>query len=427
MTPRNASQSCTRRPAIILMAAVLSSSLLLTGGCHKKSLPAIATPADAAVKSVEERWKDAAAKVEEPRQGAVGLHSSVDIPVELTHSSDRHRFLALQVAEWRKQGMELPEDFAGLASLIQKGEMVEMPLVGSDYVLFGVGGIARDGPLTYYDREDGESVPIYSSDDEFQKADGDMAADAAKMRDSIAALRGELGRTKGRERGRRAVLLRQIGSEQAQLDSTVAEGEELISYYRNGQRREAISAEYKTLSELASNFAGTAYDLSDPAARRAFKTRLLSFLRPQAKAVLEEIAGAYSKQFGRPLPVTSLVRTEEYQHQLSETNPNAARNAAPPHTTGLAFDIYYHFMDADEQTFLMNEIAKLKQGGKVEALRETRDHFHVFAFADGQPPPENLVADSMAELAAKARDRVVSGKRPLGAGNRSRRTRGHRA
>jgi hypothetical protein len=427
MTPGSRLQSYARRPAIIIIAAALSCAVLLIGGCHQKTLPVIASPADAAVKSVEERWKDAAVKVEEPRQRPVGLHASVDVPVELTHSSDRHRFLALQAAEWRKQGMELPDDFAGLASLIQKGEMVEMPLVGSDYVLFGVGGIATDGPLTYYDQQDGESVPIYSSDDEFQKADGDMALDAAKIRDTIAALRGELSRTKARERGRRAVLLRQIGSEQAQLDSTVAEGEELISCYRNGQRRQAISAEYKTLSDLASNFAGTAYDLNDPTARRAFKTRLLSFLRPQAKAVLEEIACAYSKQFGRPLPVTSLVRTEEYQHQLSETNPNAARNAAPPHTTGLAFDIYYHYMDAEEQTFLMNEIAKLKQDGKIEAIRETRDHFHVFAFADGQPPPENLVADSMAELAAKARDRVVPGKRPLGAGNRSRRPRGHRA
>ncbi|HEU4390951.1 MAG TPA: DUF5715 family protein, partial [Blastocatellia bacterium] len=123
--------------------------------------------------------------------------------------------------------------------------------------------------------------------------------------------------------------------------------------------------------------------------------RLLSFSRPEAQQVIQEIAKAYGEQFNRPLPITSLVRTEQYQRHLSETNRNAARNAVPPHTTGQAFDIYYYFMNAAEQDFLMQEIARLKAEGRVEALRESRDNIHVFAFATGRPPAESLIATVM--------------------------------
>ena len=62
--------------------------------------------------------------------------------------------------------------------------------------------------------------------------------------------------------------------------------------------------------------------------------------------VLEEVAASYHEKFDRPLPVTSLVRPDEYQHQLSKTNPNATRIETPPHSTGLAFDILYRYMTA---------------------------------------------------------------------------------
>ena len=65
--------------------------------------------------------------------------------------------------------------------------------------------------------------------------------------------------------------------------------------------------------------------------------------------------------------------------------------APPPHTTGLAFDIYYRFMTAAEQEFMMGEIARLEREGRVEALRELRDHYHVFAFPEGRAPEEKQV------------------------------------
>ncbi len=90
--------------------------------------------------------------------------------------------------------------------------------------------------------------------------------------------------------------------------------------------------------------------------------------------------------------MTSLVRPDEYQHQLSKTNPNATRIETPPHSTGLAFDILYRYMTAAEQSHLMSHLARLKDEGRIEVLRENRDHYHVFAFVDGARPGEQFVA-----------------------------------
>jgi hypothetical protein len=154
--------------------------------------------------------------------------------------------------------------------------------------------------------------------------------------------------------------------------------------------------EYQKLAELAGNFDGQSYDLNDSTARKNFKMHLLSALRPPARTQLEEIAKAYREKFDRPLPMTSLVRTIEYQWQLGEAgNPNATRIDVPPHTTGLAFDIYTFYMSAAEQQFLLDEIARLEREGRVEALRENRHHIHVFAFAEMKPPEENLIRESL--------------------------------
>jgi hypothetical protein len=163
-----------------------------------------------------------------------------------------------------------------------------------------------------------------------------------------------------------------------------------------------LFAEYALLAELARDFGGRAYDLRDRESAREFQARLLSFLRPPALAVLEELGTAYQAKFERPLPATSLVRTEEYQRLLRESgNPNAADVAPPPHTTGLAFDIYYRFMTAAEQEFVMGEIARLEREGRVEALRELRDHYHVFVFPEGHPPEDKRVDKILGKPAAR--------------------------
>ena len=159
---------------------------------------------------------------------------------------------------------------------------------------------------------------------------------------------------------------------------------------------------YQSLESLARSFSDRTYDIRDARARQEMKIRMLSSLRPEALKVLEEIAASYRQKFDRPLPVTSLVRPDEYQYALSKVNPNATRIETPPHSTGLAFDIYYRFMTAEEQSFVMDYLARLKDEGRIEVLRENRDHYHVFAFVDGKRPAEELIRASLGKIGGGA-------------------------
>ena len=81
-------------------------------------------------------------------------------------------------------------------------------------------------------------------------------------------------------------------------------------------------------------------------------------------------------------------------------NANATHVETPPHTTGCAFDVSYRYMAADEQQFLMDRVAQLEDEGRVEALRERRNHIHVFVFQDGRRPPEELIAQFLDDVDA---------------------------
>ena len=69
----------------------------------------------------------------------------------------------------------------------------------------------------------------------------------------------------------------------------------------------------------------------------------------------------------------------------------------PPHSTGLAFDIDYRYMSIAEQNFVMNELARMKDEGRIEVLRERGANYHVFAFIDGQRPSDDLITASLDE------------------------------
>jgi len=376
---------------------MLAAGLTLAGGCHHKSRPIVMlSKADWAS---QELWKEAAQQVEEDRNEPVGSRAAVQVPEELKHYSNRHEFLGTQVAEFRKEGYRIPQDYGDLATIISQGGLVEMPPVGKDYVLFGIGGLADRGPFTRYDRSTGTSIPLYADEQAIDKATSDLAEKIAEETSSIAELSGELRSARRPDRRWAASMRARVSKEQSSVASLEVSKATMDSWYGDPVRRAGLLADYRRLSFLASDFGGQSYDLEDPEARLEFKQRLLAYLRPAARTVLEEIASGYNRQFKRPLPVTSMIRTIEYQRELGEVNPNAARITIPPHTTGLAFDVYYHYMTAAEQDFLMKEIARLKDAGRVEALRETRDHFHIFAFADGQRPSSQLIAESTSEMA----------------------------
>jgi hypothetical protein len=264
-------------------------------------------------------WTEAVAALEEKR----GSNERRVVPPELLHGSDRRVFLATQLADATETRVHTPHDLADVARMLRAGELVEVPPLTDDHLLYDVGADVRVDPLSHYDPEANEVTPL--------------APD---------------------------------------------------------------SEEYRAMTELAAGYGGYTYDLAEPSDSTRFQARLLSSLRPEAKEVLDELARAYHGRFGRRLPVSSLVRTLQYQRRLSRVNRNASRLELSPHTTGLAFDVLYKFLPNDEQNFVMQEIARLEQEGRVEALRERNNCFHVYVFERGQRPEGPLVATFFDEVEA---------------------------
>ncbi|HEY2943021.1 MAG TPA: DUF5715 family protein [Vicinamibacteria bacterium] len=389
--------------AAVLLGIGLAVALIMWGDLPKPEEVAVPPPPNALTAPVVRSWREAARRVEENRGEPVGRAAAVVVPPELRHYSDRRRFLAVQVAESRAQDFELPDDYAELIELIDHGQMVEMKPVGDDYILYGVGASVSDDPLTHYDRATGTDIPLYENYADFQDADAAMVESIAELKDKAAGLQKDLRALRAPKlRKQRAAYLRRRKALQAQVKGTQAavqllekRRQRVASFYDDYDKRRLLVAEYRVLAAKAADFDGRSYDLLTPAGRAQFKARLLSFIRPEARDVLLEIAHHYHAQFVRPLPITSLVRTERYQQKLGEVNANATQIATPPHTTGLAFDVYDRYMTAAEQNELMRYVAELEDEGRVEALRETRDHIHIFAFADGRRPAEALIARSL--------------------------------
>lgn len=373
-----------------VVAAVLYSAPLRRGHTEP-SMP----PPEAVRPEAVDPWKRAALKVEEERGEPTGRRAETQVPAQLRHGADRRRFLGVQVAEWRKQRIETPHDYADLVALIRRGELVEAAPLGADYILYGVGYSATDEPFTHYDKAADRSVTLYAGEAELRQEYEQLADSRRALEEGIAALREEAAALPRAGRGRRKELAELIKGEQKSLDALRKRERLLDDFYQKPAERARLAAEYEALASLARDFGGQAYDLQEAASRKKFKERLLGFVRPAALGVLEGVARGYREKFGRHLPVTSLVRTDEYQRLLNETNPNATLIDAAPHTTGLAFDIFYRHMTAAEQEFVMLELARLSDEGRVEALRELRDHFHVFAFAEGRRPEESLVRETL--------------------------------
>lgn len=340
-------------------------------------------------------WREAADRVEEDRGEPVGTRARVVPPPELRHYGDRHRFLAVQVAHWMEQQYELPLDWVDLVALIEEEQLVAMPALGGAYILYGVGASATAAPFTYHDPLTRREVELFPDQAAYAAEKAALSARARERKQSIEEARRQLRRTSARNRTRRGALTRQVQAGLRALAAGEAEARRLAYHYEQPQHRDALFARHREIAEFAATLPGAPYDLQDPDDRRRLKGRLLTFARPEARDVILELASAYHARFGRPLPITSLVRTRQYQRHLGTRNRNATRIEVPPHATGLAFDVSYQYMASGEQEFLMREIARMEEEGRVEALRENRNHFHVFAFARGAPPPEPLVARSL--------------------------------
>ena len=173
-----------------------------------------------------------------------------------------------------------------------------------------------------------------------------------------------------------------------------AQDSPILSFAFPNERAEITSGhpKYQTLARLAENFAGKKYDLNNSADRKQMRMRLLRMFHPRAQPILKELADSYRGRFGRPLRVTSLTRSMDYQILLNAGNANSFKvrgeGSLPPHTSGCAFDLDRKHMTADEQNFVMAKLAEMERDGKLDALIEygVNACFHVFIYSDGNPP-----------------------------------------
>ena len=354
-----------------------------------------------------DRWREAVEKVKADRANPENV--ALDIPPELRHYEDRHWFLATQVAEVKKHNIQTCQDFADLATMLQRGELVAVPTVTDDYVLFGVGARADYGAFNIY--EDDRAIPLY---DEVQLRDEYARLETARAntQSEIVNLRAQSGARGNRDRVRQRDVQKQIAERQQQLKSINEEKATLDQSYNQPNTRQRLFGEYQTLRSLSRDYRGRSSNLDDSNERRAMKVSMLSSLRPEALKVLEEVAKDYRHQFDRPLPVSSLVRPEQYQQTLHRFNRNAVIIDAPPHSTGLAFDIDYRYMSAGEQNFLMAELARMKDAGRIEVLRERNANYHVFVFIDGVRPGDDLIAASLQDAGAPPPEPDNANKQP---------------
>jgi hypothetical protein len=339
-----------------------------------------------------EQWAQAIAKVKEDR-GEAANQGGISVPAQLRHYEDRHWFLATQVAEVRKHNVQSCQDFVDLAAMLERGELVNVPAVTDTYVLFGVGAKADEGVFTRYAND--QTIGLY---DDAQLHDSYTRLDASRatLESVIANLKSQLGGPK--KRNHASDIQKQITAREQELKAVDEERAALDQFYGPPDSRQRLFRDYESLKTLARSFAGRSYDLDSSTDRQALKLSLLRSLRPVALKVLEEIAADYHRTFDRPLPVSSLVRPEQYQKVLHRVNRNATLIDTPPHSTGLAFDIDYRYMGAAETAFLMTELARMKDAGRIEVLRERNANYHVFAFLDGVRPSDDLITASLAEV-----------------------------
>jgi hypothetical protein len=152
------------------------------------------------------------------------------------------------------------------------------------------------------------------------------------------------------------------------------------------------SPKFQPLQQLANNFDGQKYDLNNGRDRKQIRIRLLRMFHPRARPILKELADAYFQEFKRPLRVTSLTRSMDYQISLNKTNANSfmvrGPGSLPPHTSGCAFDLARKYMTVAEQNFVMKKLAEMENRGVLDALIEYNLNacWHVFIYPDGKPP-----------------------------------------
>ncbi len=110
------------------------------------------------------------------------------------------------------------------------------------------------------------------------------------------------------------------------------------------------------------------------------------YLRPWAKLFLSRLSRQYKARFGKPLRISSLLRSAEYQRTLQRRNGNAAAASGPKrstHLTGAGLDISKKGMPARERAWLRGVLGSLRDKGYLYAIEEFQQpNFHIMVYRE---------------------------------------------
>jgi Family of unknown function (DUF5715) len=125
------------------------------------------------------------------------------------------------------------------------------------------------------------------------------------------------------------------------------------------------------------------------------------YCRPWTAQFLGNLARAHQDIFGRPLQLTSAVRTVSFQRHLAHYNGNAAPTSgdtASPHLTGEAIDLGKKGMSLKEIAWMRAVLGELQASGKLDVEEEFEQAcFHISVYKTYQPhsdAPAQLVASN---------------------------------
>lgn len=123
------------------------------------------------------------------------------------------------------------------------------------------------------------------------------------------------------------------------------------------------------------------------------------YCRPWTSRFLIDLSRAHESTFGRPLQLTSAVRTVDFQRHLARYNGNAAPafgETASPHLTGQAIDLGKKGMSHHEIAWMRAILGQLQSSGKLDVEEEFEQAcFHISVYKTYAPhsaPPAQLVA-----------------------------------
>ena len=154
--------------------------------------------------------KAALERVEQDHGEASGRAAVVNVPEELKHYANRHRFLAVQAADFSASEEEALLDFVDVVKSIENHELVEMKTFGEDYILYGVGQNVSGKQFEHYDAASHEGVPLSDSEQKLkenvQQASDDLKQSSAMLAGIEAEWR-RTGKPQWRRRSRKRTKL----------------------------------------------------------------------------------------------------------------------------------------------------------------------------------------------------------------------------